>query len=102
MTTYVYHNGKVVDKRRAPPRHFAGKAVYVISDEMAPTKHMANGKIYTSAAKFRQATRDAGCVEVGNDPAILGRPRAPTAFSPQVRRHEIRESIRRQLHGGRA
>ena len=102
MTTYVYHNGKVIDKAKAPAKYFAEKAAYVISDEMAPTLHMADGKRYSSKAKFRQATRDAGCVEVGNDPAILGRPRAPVSFNPTVRRQEIRESIRRQLHGGRA
>lgn len=102
MTTYVYHNGKVIDKARAPAKYFAGKAAYVISDEMASTLHMADGRRYSSKAKFRQATRDAGCVEVGNDPAIYGRPRTPVAFNPTVRRQEIRESIRRQLHGGRA
>ena len=102
MTTYVYHNGRVVDKAKVPPRYFAGKAAYVISDEMDSTWHPGNGKRYTSKHRFRQATRDAGCVEVGNDPAILGRPRAPVAFNPTVRRQEIRESIRWQLHGGRA
>ena len=102
MTTYVYHNGKVIDKAKAPAKYLAGKAAYVISDEMAPTKHMADGRHYTSKAKFRRATKDAGCVEVGNDPAIYGRPRAPVSFNPTVRRQEIRESIRRQLHGGRA
>ena len=102
MTTYVYHNGKVIDKAKAPMKYFTGKAAYVISDEMDATKHMADGRMYTSKHKFRQATRDAGCVEVGNDPAILGRPRTPVAFNPHVRRQEIRESIRRQLHGERA
>lgn len=98
MTTYVYHNGRVIDKVKAPAKYFAGKAAYVISDEMPTTWHPGNGKRYSSKAKFRQATRDAGCIEVGNDPAILGKPRAPVAFNPQVRRQEIRESIRRQLH----
>ena len=101
MTTFVYRNGKVVEKRYAPGRGDV-KGIHIIRDEMDPTKHMANGRMYTSKAKFRQATRDAGCVEVGNDPAIYARPRAPVEFNPTVRRQQIRESIRRQLHGGRA
>ena len=102
MTTYVYRNGKVIDKRKVLQKYLNGKAPNVIRDEMDSTWHPGNGKRYSSKAKFRQATRNAGCVEVGNDPAILGRPRAPVAFNSAVRRQEIRESIRRQLHGGRA
>jgi hypothetical protein len=102
VTTYVIRNGRLVDKSKISPRRPDGKTVHVIRDEMESTWHPGNGRRYTSKAKFRMATRDAGCVEVGNDPAINARPRAPTAFSPQVRRQEIRESIRRQLHGGRA
>jgi hypothetical protein len=103
MTTYKWIGpGKVVEAHLAPQRRMNGKAPNVIRDEMDMTWHPGNGKRYSSKRAFRQATRDAGCVEVGNDPAILGRPRAPVAFNPTVRRQEIRESIRRQLHGGRA
>ena len=103
MTTYVYRNGKVIDKRKVLQKYLDGKAPNVIRDEMDSTWHMEMEKTYTSLKhRFSQATRDAGCVEVGNDSAILGRPRAPVAFNPTVRRREIRESIRRQLHGGRA
>ena len=102
MTTYVYHNGKVIDKTKAPAKYFADRAAYVISDEMAPTKHMADGRLYTSKHKFRQATRDAGCVEVGNSTDHMFKSRAPVAFDRETRRHQVRESIRRQLHGGRA
>ena len=87
---------------KAAPRRVNGKAAYVISDEMAPTKHMADGRTYTSKHKFRQATRDAGCVEVGNSTDHMFKPRAPVAFDRNTRRQQVRESIRRQLHGGRA
>jgi hypothetical protein len=93
--------GNVVEARLAS-RRSNGKSIHVIRDEMDSTWHPGNGRRYTSKAKFRQATRDAGCVEVGNDPAIYARPRAPVEFNPTVRRQQIRESIRRQLHGGRA
>lgn len=46
----------------------------VIVDEMPPTKHMADGRLYTSKRRFREVTRAHGLVEVGNDPAIF-RPR---------------------------
>lgn len=102
MTTYVYHNGKVIDKARAPAKYFAGKAAYVISDEMDATRHMATGEYMTSKSKFRRATRDAGCVEVGNDTSHMLKARAPITFDRNTRRQQVRESIRRQLHGGRA
>lgn len=36
------------------------------SDEMPPTLHPANGKFYTSKAKFRAETKAHGFEEVGN------------------------------------
>ena len=38
-------------------------APYVISDTMAPTKHMGTGEVLDSNAKFRSATRASGCIE---------------------------------------
>jgi hypothetical protein len=103
MTTYVIRGGKLVDKSRAyAVRHTGGRAPNVIRDEMDPTRHMATGEWMTSKRKFRQATRDAGCVEVGNDTGHMFRTRAPVAFDKNTRRQQVRESIRRQLHGGRA
>jgi hypothetical protein len=49
-------------------------APMVITDEMPPTQHMADGNYYSSKRKFRAVTRAHGCVEVGNDPAMF-RPR---------------------------
>ena len=96
MTTYVYRNGKLVDKRRAGPRE-GGPAPMVIRDEMEPTRHMADGRHYTSKAKFRQATRDAGCVEVGNETKTL-LTRKSTMPTRDERRHAIRTQLRRLLH----
>ncbi len=42
---------------------------YVVSDTMAPTRHMATGRIHDSKSEFRKDTRYSGCEEVGNDPA---------------------------------
>lgn len=94
MTTYVIRKGKLVDKRVAPPKGVAGqRATYVISDEMEPTKHMADGNTYTSKKKFRDATRAAGCVEVGNETATLLAPRKQITLDTAARREHIRRAI---------
>lgn len=94
MTVYVYRNGKLVDKNLAGPRNAKlGKASFVISDEMAETRHMADGKHYTSKAKFRQATRDAGCVEVGTETTTLLKPRPKINLDSGRRRDDIRRAI---------
>jgi hypothetical protein len=89
MTTYVIRDGRLVEKSLAPgPR----SAPYVISDEIPALRHMANNKYYTSKAKFREATKDAGCVEVGNDSSLY-RPRKPVPLSRDKRRDDIRRTI---------
>lgn len=94
MTTYVYRNGKLVDKRIAPPRESKhGQAAFVISDEMAPLRHMADGKMYDSKVKFRQATRAAGCVEVGTETQALLKPRQQIHLDQGKRRDDIRRTI---------
>lgn len=56
---------KMVEHKPQPREK--GQSAYFIPDEMEPTKHMANGKIYTSKSKFRAATKALGYEEVGND-----------------------------------
>src|SRR6516164_3340620 len=102
MTTYIMRRTKrgdlkLVDATKAAPK--TGSGVSIISDEMDATRHMADGKMYTSKAKFRQATRAAGCVEVGNETSTLLKPRRPTFATRDQRRQDIRAAIRRQLHG---
>lgn len=93
MPTYVYRNGEIVDKRFAAPKETHGSAAYVISDEMPETRHMADGKHYTSKAKFRQATRAAGCVEVGTETSTLLKPRPQIRLDEGKRRDDIRKAI---------
>lgn len=52
-----------VGKDAAARKHFHS----VIQDSMNPTWHPANGKIIDSKAKFRRITKDAGCIEIGNE-----------------------------------
>lgn len=91
MVTYVIRNGEIVDKSTAPPKDSCG--VYVISDIMPETKHMADGKIYTSKSEFRKATRAAGCVEVGNETKTLLQPRKRIELDRNARREAIQRSI---------
>lgn len=95
MTTYVYRDGKVVEKTYEN----SNDAPYVISDEMASLVNHADGKHYTSKAKFRQATRDAGCVEIGNE-ALVTR-RRPITLDRRQRREDIKRAIH-DLRDGRA
>ena len=69
------------------------RATSIISDIMEPTRHMANGEMYESKAKFRQATKDAGCVEVGTETKTLLKPRAPITLDRGQRRDAIRKTI---------
>jgi len=69
-----------------------GAGFYVISDTMAPLRHMATGKMYDSKAAFRADTKASGCIELGNDPS-LGKARKPIPLSREKRREDIQRSI---------
>lgn len=89
MTTYVYRNGKLIEKHLAEPLHIDPK-FYVISDTMNATRNHADGKVYDSKAKFRAATRAAGCIEIGNETI---KPRAPVKLSNEQRAMDIKRAI---------
>lgn len=75
--------------------------IHYIADEMEPTRHMVNGKLYTSKKKFRDETRARGCIEVGNDTAPLLKPRAPRKLSKRQRREDIKRAIYELKNGRR-
>jgi hypothetical protein len=101
MTTYVFRDGKLVDKSRAKPLYSGNAASYVISDTMDATLHHCDGKLYTSKAQFRKTTRAHGCVEYGNESATLMKPRQPIQLDRGQRREAIRKTIY-DLRNGRA
>ena len=41
--------------------------IQIIRDEMDPAVHMADGKHYTSKARYRETTRAHGFIEIGNE-----------------------------------
>ena len=63
------------------------------SDEMVPTKHMADGKMYTSKSRFRRATKEAGCIEVGNETKSLLKHRKRIECSKQERIEYIKHAM---------
>ncbi len=93
MTTFVYRNGRVVDKRRAKPKFSASDATQVISDTMDALQHHADGKMYDSKQKFRETTRAYGYIEYGSETKALLTPRKPILMDRAKRRDDIRRTI---------
>ncbi len=67
MPTYVYREGRLVDKATAPPRSSNAPVRGVISDTMPAMRHPITQKVMDSKSSFRAVTRAHGCVEVGNE-----------------------------------
>lgn len=84
-------------------RMFVGNQPVTIrfnTDEMPPTRHMVNGKYYTSKKKFRDETKARGCIEVGNETSTLLKRRTPKVPDKRQRREDIKKSIY-ELKNGR-
>jgi hypothetical protein len=92
MPTYVIRDGKAILKELAEPLHEASDAPNLIRDNMDATWHPANGKLYDSKAAFRQATKAAGCIEIGDQAGYGGRKSTPR-FSKEQRAMDIKRSI---------
>lgn len=76
--------------------------IYYNSDEMAPTRHMVNGKYYTSKKKFRNETKARGCIEVGNDTKSLLTSRKFKSLDRRQRRDDIKKAIWELRNGRKA
>jgi len=64
MAHFVWFQGAWWPAERA---HRPSVFPAIHSDHMAPLRHQATGEVMDSKSQFRRATRDAGCVELGND-----------------------------------
>lgn len=73
--------GWVVRAERAP------HSLHIIGDEMEPLQHPVSGQTVDSKSQFRRMTRDAGCVELGND--------APAAPAAPERDASVRDDVHR-------
>lgn len=84
MTTYVWKNGKMVEKKpekKAP-------ALQIIPD-IQPYKSMIDGSMVTSRSRHRTMLRDNNCIEVGNE-------KMETTYAPpdrEGRRKVLREQL---------
>lgn len=103
-SSFVWRDGKLVDKRvaaplvvampRAPGIHAPG----LIRDSMEPIPHPCTGVLMDSKAAFRAVTRAHGCEEMGNDsPVIPADPGAERAYSDELRR-DIGEAMQTSEH----
>ena len=81
-----------VDATIASPKDSDDPRFYVISDSMPDTRHMATGRYFSSKSEFRKETKASGCIEYGNDAALL-RPRKPIPLDRQKRRDDIRQTV---------
>lgn len=68
--------------------------IYYNPDEMPETRHMVNGKYYTSKKKFRNETKARNCIEVGDE---YNKPIKPREFKVPSRRQR-REDIKRAIY----
>lgn len=94
MTIFVLRNGEFIDRELAPPlveRH--GEGPHIINDSMPELRHMADGKYYSSKAKFREVTKAHDCQEVGSETAYMLKPRKRILPDRYKRRDDIKKAI---------
>ena len=94
MTTYVYRDGKLIEKSLAEPLISIGSAFSYISDHMDPLLHHAAMRIIDSKSEFRKETKAHGCVEVGTD-SNYGTKRL---FVPKLDKRQRIEDIKRTIY----
>ena len=80
-TTYVIRDGQAVPKDEAVPLN---AAFTVIGDAMDAVQHSVTGVTTDSKWAFRRMTRDAGCVEYGNDRVRAPRIRPPDGLGQRI------------------
>lgn len=107
MTTYVYRAGELVEKDRAEPLHVIRArsdlpSPFVSLDTMDETRHMADGKFYTSKSEFRRVTKAHGCVEVGDQKDFGRRRKMVPKLDKRQRKDDIRKAVYELKNGKRA
>ena len=63
MTQFIWWEHQWVQTAKSTPR----PRIAIISDTMDALVHPVTGKRCDSKSQFRRMTKDAGCVELGND-----------------------------------
>lgn len=88
MTTYVWRDGQIYEKSKAPPKQ---SGAFVISDNMNALRHPITGKLMDSKSQFRAVTRAHCCVEVGNE--VQRDKRTIEGFDSNSRKRDIAQAI---------
>ena len=73
---------------RRPPKRSDLPCPRLASDVMAPVQSQVDGRLYDSKSAIRAHYRQAGVVEVGNDPARL-----KPFEKPRVTRAEVKRAV---------
>lgn len=96
--TYVLRDGVLIEKHLAPPPIPKGPRSRIVSCPMyisdgCEFQSQADGRVYTSKAKYRADLRARGLVEVGDDRSFhQSGPVDPVAELPPVE-HDIKRAI---------
>lgn len=92
LNAWRYLSGETITSNKAPG---------YISDIMEPTVHMVNMKTYDSKSEFRKATKEAGCIEIGNEVQTMLKPRKPREMDKGRRREDIKRALYEVRNGRR-
>lgn len=84
MTTYVFRNGRLVEKGSA-----LGPVRLQVVGDIAPYQSMIDGSMIAGRAQHRSHLRDHGCIEIGNEKMESKLPPA----DPRQRRQMLREQL---------
>lgn len=90
MSTYAKNYAEIdwsnTPEWRPRERDRTSLAPAVISDTMQAAVHMANGRTSESKSEFRRWTREAGCIEMGNDKLPPRKVHRMPAAGPDIKR----------------
>jgi hypothetical protein len=93
-TTYVWRDGRLLDKRLAPRpvvQRSGLPAPMIISDALGEVWNPVNGQVYDSKSAYYRAVKDAGCQIVGNDSSF--REPAPPPFEAEGVEQSLSQAI---------
>ena len=95
---FVYINGEAIEVSKDwTPEPVAD---YHVMGDIAPYRSMVDGSIITSRSRHREHLRDHGCVEIGNDSSLRGKPKpieSPPGLKETIIRatNEVERKLRR-------
>lgn len=86
--TYVYKDGKMVEKIKSKSVH-----MHYVQNDIKPYKSMVDGSIISSRSQHRRHLKQHNCIEVGNE-SMESRPR----LVKNSRREVLREQLANMTH----